>query len=68
MKTEPLLTCPKCGAVMLRETFLQYGWYLEGRRVEGCPAEAAGGKGEANGVKKQPGRPRKANNFASSQA
>jgi hypothetical protein len=53
---------------MLRETFLQYGWYLEGRRVEGCPAEAAGGKGEANGVKKQPGRPRKANNVASSQA
>jgi hypothetical protein len=38
--TEPLLTCPKCGAVMIQEGYLQYGWYLDGEKVDGCPSEA----------------------------
>lgn len=37
--SENLLKCPKCGAVMVREGYLLYGWYLDGKRVEGCPLE-----------------------------
>jgi hypothetical protein len=36
---ENLLKCPKCGAVMVCEGYLRYGWYLDGKRVEGCPTE-----------------------------
>lgn len=32
--------CPKCGAVMMSEGYHQYGWYLDGERVDGCPVEA----------------------------
>jgi hypothetical protein len=34
------LKCQKCGAVMIREEYHQYGWYLNGQKVEGCPSEA----------------------------
>jgi len=34
-----LLKCPKCGDVMVAEDYHQYGWYLDGKRVEGCPPE-----------------------------
>jgi len=33
------LKCSKCGAVMVREDYHEYAWYLDGQRVEGCPPE-----------------------------
>jgi len=43
MATE-LLKCPKCGAVMVSEGYHEYGWYLNGQRVEGCQCEPEGGR------------------------
>jgi hypothetical protein len=40
MAEQPFLKCPKCAAVMMHEGYHQYGWYLDGERVEGCPSEA----------------------------
>jgi hypothetical protein len=37
---EHLLKCHKCGAVMVQEGYLQYGWYLDGKKVDACPTEA----------------------------
>ncbi len=37
---EHLLKCQKCGAVMIREAYHEYGWYLDGKKVECCPLEA----------------------------
>jgi len=37
--SEYLLKCHKCGAVMVREGYHLYGWYLDGKKVEGCPSE-----------------------------
>lgn len=36
---EPLMKCPKCGAVMVSEGYHLYGWYRDGKKVEGCPPE-----------------------------
>ena len=37
---EPLMKCPKCGAEMLSEGYHLYGWYLDGKKIEGgCPPE-----------------------------
>jgi hypothetical protein len=37
---EPLLKCAKCGAVMVNEDYHLYGWYLDGKRIEGwCPTQ-----------------------------
>ncbi len=33
------LKCQKCGAVLMPEGYHQYGWYLDGKRVDGCPPE-----------------------------
>jgi len=51
-----LMKCPKCGAVMIKEDYLQYGWYLDGQRVEGCPAGTEPNKGKAAGLEEHPGR------------
>jgi len=40
MTEQPFLKCPKCAAVLVPEGYHQYGWYLDGERVEGCPTEA----------------------------
>jgi hypothetical protein len=40
MTDQPILKCPKCAAVLMPEGYHQYGWYLDGERVEGCPTEA----------------------------
>jgi hypothetical protein len=40
MTEQPILKCPKCAAIMMPEGYHQYGWYLDGERVEGCPTEA----------------------------
>lgn len=37
---EPLLKCSKCGAVMVREDYHEYGWYLDGKEVECCASPA----------------------------
>lgn len=37
---EPLLKCSKCGAVMVREDYHEYGWYLDGKEVECCSTVA----------------------------
>jgi hypothetical protein len=37
--SEILLKCPTCGAVMVREDYHLYGWYLEGKKVDGCLCE-----------------------------
>ncbi len=33
------LKCQKCGAVLTPEGYHQYGWYLDGKKVDGCPPE-----------------------------
>ncbi len=33
------LTCQKCGAVLTPEGYHQYSWYLDGKKVAGCPPE-----------------------------
>jgi hypothetical protein len=40
MTDQPILKCPKCAAILMPEGYHQYGWYLDGERVEGCPTEA----------------------------
>jgi hypothetical protein len=40
MAEQPFLKCPKCAAVLIPEGYHQYGWYLDGERVEGCPTDA----------------------------
>jgi len=40
MAEEPFLRCPKCAAILVPEGYHQYGWYLDGERVEGCPTDA----------------------------
>ena len=40
MTEQPILKCPRCAAVLVPEGYHQYGWYLDGERVEGCPTEA----------------------------
>ncbi len=40
MTEQPILKCPKCAAILMPEGYHQYGWYLDGERVEGCPTEA----------------------------
>lgn len=37
--SEILLKCPKCGAVMVREGYHLYGWYIDGKRIDGCLCE-----------------------------
>jgi hypothetical protein len=37
---EPLLKCLKCGAVMVREDYHEYGWYLDGKEVACCSSAA----------------------------
>ena len=37
--TDYLLKCRKCGAVMIREDYHLYGWYLDSKRVERCPRD-----------------------------
>ena len=37
---EPLLKCQKCGAVMIREAYHEYGWYLDGKKVKCCSLTA----------------------------
>jgi hypothetical protein len=37
--TDYLLKCHKCGAVLTPEGYHQYGWYLDGKKVPGCPTE-----------------------------
>jgi hypothetical protein len=49
-----LLKCPKCGAVMVAEDYHRYGWYLDGKRVEGCPPETRPGEPEREDL---PGSP-----------
>jgi hypothetical protein len=59
MKTEYLLKCKKCGAVMMKEGYLRYGWYLGDQRVEGCPPETAKPQGRAEGFQESPGAKRR---------
>ena len=40
MAEQPILKCPKCAAILMPEGYHQYGWYLDGERVEGCPTDA----------------------------
>jgi len=37
--SEILLKCPTCGAVMVCEDYHLYGWYLDGKKVDGCLCE-----------------------------
>jgi hypothetical protein len=60
VEEEHLLTCPKCGALMFKEGYLRYGWYLDGKRVERCPQETPSPAGEGEGSGPPSGRRRRA--------
>ena len=49
-----LLKCPKCGAVMVNEGYHEYAWYLDGKRVEGCPTEPRSKKAKRQQVSSSP--------------
>ncbi len=58
---EHLLKCPKCGAVMVREGYHEYAWYLHGEKIEGgCPLEIELTKGGGRVLAESPGPPGKA--------